>query len=264
MRNHPPSAPNPEEGLRVGEQLAQVRKKRTLSLDDIVASTKIARATLEALEAMDYGRLPADPFIRGHIIVYATLLGLDGRQIADRFFQERDNGDPLNLHEELLGRDQQGMSAEKLAKPSHLSSATLAATLLVCIVCSFAAFCLYYSWNPFVYYTGRANNLALAQKPTFHPADPATSSGGRQNSLKVQAFFRLDERVLVSMDNEPMTEQHFAKGATILWEAKKQLTLQFSEPECALLYINGSPLAFPGGSDGQYTLHLSAPPSPAL
>jgi cytoskeleton protein RodZ len=252
-----PSLP-PSEHQRVGEQLKQLRQDKSLTLDEVAFSTKISRSNLRAIESMEYEKLPADSFTRGQIVLYGTFLGMDGRLAADHFFTERDGGrtsSPPSLQRSLNHRP---LAPKKLAEPTHVSSAVIAGMLLLLIIFSFTGFCLYFSWNPFVFLTDKASNPSSSSS-IFHPADPATSNGGSRNQLKLQALFIKDSRISVSLDSKQPFEQQFTKGTNAHWEAEKQLQIEFFQPGSAELQLNGAPLPFPDGADGHYRLHI--PPS---
>ncbi|MDR2550595.1 MAG: helix-turn-helix domain-containing protein [Desulfobulbus sp.] len=250
--------------LSVGEQLRQARRDKSLSLEEIATATRISRTNLEAIENMDFGRLPADSFTRGQITLYAASLDLDGGALAARFFLERDGGKRPQLTPLQQSLRKQQLAPKKLAEPAHVSSATIAGILFLLIVCSFTAFCLYFSWNPFAFLTDKLFPSTASTKSLFHPADPATSNGGQHNNVQVQAFFKQDCRVLVTLDHKPAFEHTYPKGASVLWEADKQMSLEFFQPDSAELQLNGTPLSFPAGSGGRYLLHLPpAPSSPA-
>lgn len=219
--------------------------------------TRISLSNLRAIESSAYDKLPADAFTRGLINLYATFLGLDGRLIADQFFLERDGETPRPLS--LLGqcRISCALEPKKLAEPTHISSAAIAAILLALIVVSFSGFCVYFSWNPFSFLTDKVLNISTSAPSPFHPADPATSKGSPRTILAVQAVFLADCRVRIVSDNHPPLEQQYAKGTTIQWEAERQLQIEFFQPDCAELQANGTALSFPPArSDGRYILQL--------
>jgi transcriptional regulator with XRE-family HTH domain len=66
-----PTAPPP-----FGDVLRQARLARGLSLDDVVAATRIPRQYLTAFEAEDYAALPAPVYARGLVRAYAAYLEL--------------------------------------------------------------------------------------------------------------------------------------------------------------------------------------------
>ncbi|MCL1980658.1 MAG: helix-turn-helix domain-containing protein [Proteobacteria bacterium] len=251
-----------EKSLSVGEQLRQTRQTKSLSLLEVVAATKVSRTNLEAIEAMDFGRLPADTFTKGQIMLYAAFLELDGASLAARFFLEKNGGKRSQLTPLQQSLRRQPLMPKKMAEPAHVSSATIASILFLLIVCSFTAFCLYFSWNPFAFLTDKFFP-ATATKPLFHPADPATSTGGQHNNVQIQAFFKQDCRVLIKLDHKPTFEHTYPKGASVLWEADKQMALEFFQPGSVDLHLNGAPIPFPASSDGRYLLQLPLSPAPS-
>ncbi|MCL2458181.1 MAG: helix-turn-helix domain-containing protein [Desulfobulbus sp.] len=252
-----------KESLSVGEQLRQTRQAKLLSLEDAAAATRISRTNLEAIEDMDFGRLPADSFTRGQITLYAAFLEMDGSSLAARFFLERDGGKRPQLTPLQQSLRRQHLTPKKMAEPAHVSSATIASLLFLLIVCSFTAFCLYFSWNPFAFLTDKLFPAAASTTPLFHPADPATSNGGQRNNVQVQAFFKQDCRVLVTLDQKPAFEHTYPKGASVLWEADKRMSLEFFQSGGADLQLNGAPISFPASSGGRYLLHLPLSPPPS-
>lgn len=157
-----------QEQSSVGQLLRQLRKEKGLSLQDIASETNISVSNLVSIENEAYDALPADTFIRGQIAIYGNLLGIDGPDAARRFLAERHRHQQKMGGTGLSGRNQGSMSANKLSEPSHLSSATLAAFLLILTVLAVAAFSLATGWNPFGYL------LKQEQQPAVPP--PASSS----------------------------------------------------------------------------------------
>lgn len=257
----PSSSPSPEI-LPLGTQLQQLREDKSLSLEDVAYHTKVSRVNLAAIESMAYDKLPADSFTRGQIILYGNFLGMDGRLAADRFFAERDGStsSPLSsLQQSLL---HQPLTPKKLAEPTHISSASIAGVLLLLIASSLAAFCLYFSWNPLAFLTSRMSSHG-SNPTTFHPADPSTSNGSAQGSIKMTASFRKDSRVLVSLDSKQPVEQFYTRGSQVQWQSAKQLEVEFFEPDSAELHLNGAPASFPDSVEGRFRLRIpAAKPSP--
>ena len=68
-----------------GRRMREERERRGVSLDAIVASTKINRSLLEALERNDLSRWPHGIFGRSYIRDYAGALGLPGEPIVAEF-----------------------------------------------------------------------------------------------------------------------------------------------------------------------------------
>src|SRR3712207_1463432 len=68
----------------VGQRLREVREERGRSLEDVEQAIKIHAHQLEALERGDYEALPSPMWARGSLQTYASYLGLDGGQLADK------------------------------------------------------------------------------------------------------------------------------------------------------------------------------------
>mgnify|MGYP000703100746 CR=1 FL=1 len=69
----------------IGERLAAARAQRGISYEDAAAATKLSVAYLHAMEANRFDHMPAPIYAKNFIRIYATYLGLDGRQLAEEF-----------------------------------------------------------------------------------------------------------------------------------------------------------------------------------
>ncbi len=137
--------------VSIGVRLRNLRKQSGQTIQEISDATHISPTNLTAVEAENFEQLPADTFTRGLVGIYADYLGLEGRETAREFIRERDRNRPRS-RKNRLGKKSHCLSPKKLAEPSHISSATVAGILLLLIVVSVTAFCLYTGWNPFTYF----------------------------------------------------------------------------------------------------------------
>jgi len=252
----------PSPGQHAVGQLQHVRLEKNLTLEDVFKATRVSTANLRAIESLEYEKLPADPFARGQITLYGNYLGLDGRSLAEQFFIARDGGKrtPPYLKKRLSAHC---LTPKQLAEPTHISSATIASILLVCIVLSFTGFCVYTSWNPFAFLTDHTKKISSSVINTFHPANPASGNRAAQKPLHLFAVFLKDAQVLVSLDNQESTQKTYAKGTSVHWKAEKQIHLEFLQPDSAELQFNNTPLSFPTArSNGHYILKIPAPAAP--
>lgn len=62
---------------KVGEVLAEARKKRQLSIDEIAKRTKIRKDFLEQMEENNFSSLPPVTYVKGFLKVFAQEVGLD-------------------------------------------------------------------------------------------------------------------------------------------------------------------------------------------
>ncbi|MBN4665070.1 DUF4115 domain-containing protein [Pandoraea nosoerga] len=72
-----PAAGLAELGAPVGAQLAALREKRGMSIEDVSARLKVSVQKLQRLEAGEWDALPGIPFIQGVVRSYARMLGGD-------------------------------------------------------------------------------------------------------------------------------------------------------------------------------------------
>lgn len=71
-----------------GSYLRTHREKKSIRLEEIASITKIHLHSLELLEASQWEQLPPEPFIRGFIIAYAKYIGLEPKEVLERYFEE--------------------------------------------------------------------------------------------------------------------------------------------------------------------------------
>ncbi len=76
-----------------GHLLRAVRESQGIELREIGDRTKINTSFLEAIEDEDWKALPAKTYVRGFVIEFAKMLGLDASQVS-RTYMRRFNGHP--------------------------------------------------------------------------------------------------------------------------------------------------------------------------
>lgn len=197
-----------DEHLPIGKLLRQMREKKALTIYDISEETNISSSNLTSVELGNYDDLPADTFIRGQIVIYANFLGLDGKEAARLFFEERTQC--LTGHEGgPFSRKKRGLSTKELAEPTHISSATWAISLLALIIIFLSFFSWYTGWNPFASFL--KNNparigiaLAVAQSdnaefeqfifPRAEIPEQAAKNPDRQSTTKTAQIFANNSR----------------------------------------------------------------------
>jgi cytoskeleton protein RodZ len=78
----------------IGDQLAEARVGRGLSIEQAAQDTRISQRFLEALEAEDFGALPAPVYVRGFLRSYANYLKLDPQPLLDELAYREQGGPP--------------------------------------------------------------------------------------------------------------------------------------------------------------------------
>jgi len=80
-------SPNGE--AKIGPVLADARKERGLTLDDVEQATKIRKRYLAGLENENYSVLPDAVYTQGFLKTYANYLGLDGEELSRQLKNRR-------------------------------------------------------------------------------------------------------------------------------------------------------------------------------
>jgi cytoskeletal protein RodZ len=78
---NPPGSPE----LHFGTLLRRARERRGLSQQDVVRVTRISDRWIPALEEARLDLLPAPVFVSGYVRSYARAVGLDERDMLDRY-----------------------------------------------------------------------------------------------------------------------------------------------------------------------------------
>lgn len=73
----------------IGDIFRQEREKRQITLKDVENETNIRILYLEAIEKGNYGVIRGEVYLRGFIKSYAKFLGLDYKEILDKYYDER-------------------------------------------------------------------------------------------------------------------------------------------------------------------------------
>jgi len=71
-----------------GAFLKKERESRSISLEEISASTRIRKVFLEAIEAGDVEKLPGEVFVKGFVQAYSRYLGLDESDVLARYNED--------------------------------------------------------------------------------------------------------------------------------------------------------------------------------
>ncbi|MBT8763164.1 helix-turn-helix domain-containing protein [Desulfohalobiaceae bacterium Ax17] len=87
--------------LELGQKLKEERENQGLTLEQIQQKTKISVQILKAIEQGDTSLLPHPVYAKGFVQNYARILGLDWRDIGDRFASLYSADEEYELLEEL-------------------------------------------------------------------------------------------------------------------------------------------------------------------
>jgi transcriptional regulator with XRE-family HTH domain len=109
---------------RLGSYLRELRESRGVSLEEIARTTRIGKGHLEALEADEFGALPAPVFVKGFVRAYCRELQVPDDEALRRFG-------------EVLGHpgaaDHPGQARAARRAGGHRSTLVVTAVLLVAL-----------------------------------------------------------------------------------------------------------------------------------
>jgi len=80
-----------------GEKLKREREKRSITLEQISASTKIGTRMLQALEEDKFNQLPGGIFNKGFVRAYARFVGLDEEQTVSEYLEASGEAPPPRI-----------------------------------------------------------------------------------------------------------------------------------------------------------------------
>lgn len=118
--------------LSPGTMIREARQARQLSVDDLAAQTRLARATVEALERDDFGALLEPVYVRGYYRKCAKVLGVDEKPLIEAYASR------------VAQRAPQAPTKLRLASGSELGSSSrlpvamaLLFVIIAVVVCAF-------------------------------------------------------------------------------------------------------------------------------
>lgn len=76
-----------DDGEFDGARLRRVRLRQGVELDEISGVTKVNPTYLSCIEEERFENLPADVYVRGFVMGYATCLGLDAQRVARSYMK---------------------------------------------------------------------------------------------------------------------------------------------------------------------------------
>lgn len=69
----------------VGDRLADARRSRGMSVDDVAARTRLRPIIIEAIEQGDYALSGGDAYVVGHLRMIAGAVGEDPDDVVDEY-----------------------------------------------------------------------------------------------------------------------------------------------------------------------------------
>jgi cytoskeleton protein RodZ len=261
--------------IDVGSELAQARKRRTLSLTELARRTKISEATLRAIERNDAKELPRGIFMRGFLRAYAREVGCDPEEIVVRYLTQFED-------QEVEGnetRDQSTANLKARCDPDQVHSAdmddmdrrgTRAQVIGTLLTLLFGGM-LYFSFGRTLHPAQPSSDPSPVDAPTSRPVAEAApvevGTGGssvgpksidaESNGLRVDIQSRGLCWLSGTADGQRVIYRLLNAGERTQIEAHEDLVLRIGDAASFEFTVNGA-AARPLGSAGQaVTIHLT-------
>lgn len=169
--------PHETETDSLGQFLRKTRIELGLELDQVGEETKISASNLKAMEADDYGALPADAFAKGFYSLYAKALNLPHDEIVNRFLAERGSPqrkNPLTSHNPPAHKAAQQIS--NMAEPSGVSPMSTIGFVLLLLILLAGGVCWYFEINPATFISEKLRGIQEVEVPGEDPSDVDNSN----------------------------------------------------------------------------------------
>ena len=258
--------PDPALG-EIGRQLAQARRDRQLSMEDVSRRTKIAVPFLAAIERGDMQSLPAF-YVRGFLRAMAHETGCDAEAIVLRF-REATGDREIELKELVENRERAHPSAP--APPFEPKRRWLAQTagLVVLVGASwFVASGMEMPRLPKSRPPARASVTAVATpprpaaaQPTATPRAPApvaTTGATKPAALTLDVEPRQECWLSAIADGERVVYQLLNAGERARIEAREDLQLRIGDAGAFAFVLNGQPGKSLGATGEAVNVHVTS------
>jgi cytoskeleton protein RodZ len=209
----------------MGEMLRAARTQAGLSLEAVSSATRIPRHNLAALEADNLETLPAEPFTRGLIRVYARALAVPEAPV-------------LNAYAEAL------RSRRIAATEPDRGLRRRQGRLLVGVVLVAAAALV-------IFLVVRAGGFAAPADSASPPAMSPEPSIGLRAGSTLQLFALRPTEIAVVVDGQPVFDGQVTAGSSQTFSPRREIAVRANAPDAIEVRIDGSPIGFlgpPGGS----------------
>jgi cytoskeletal protein RodZ len=225
---------------KLGDILRERREALNLSIKEVADATKLKKSVILALEEGDYKELPEPVYIHGFLKLYASVLGLDYRDLS-----------PL-LDKEL--RSAGKIEENNIEKGHNLSWTILIVIIVVGIVVSL-----------FYFLSSRRQTQSpktLEQPPpisksTGEPTErtpillpKSTDKGGSTEVVKKEIILELNgldySWIRVIVDEKKVFEGFINKGDHFIWKGKEKIKVRVGNAGGISIILNGKDLGVLG------------------
>ncbi|MGH1394995.1 MAG: helix-turn-helix domain-containing protein [Trichormus sp.] len=220
----------------IGAQLWASRQEKGLSLDEMVALTRIPRRLLQAIEEGNLNDLPEPIYIQGLIRQFADAVGFKGVEFASQF--------PVSFETVQTSPSTLNPSRSMgLLRPIHLY--LLYIFLIICSVSSLSHVLNHAALranntdpqpnNPETFVK---NQSTQSQKSTTLPVNNRVVLNKDTQSVEIGVTLKASSWIRVVADGKTQFEGVLPEGAHRVWKAQEQLTVRTNNAGGVLMSVN--------------------------
>jgi len=115
--------------VSIGQTLAQARERAGLTVEDVVAATRLRRVLVEGIENDDFSACGGDFYARGHVRNFARAVGIDAQPLLEEFDAGRPDAAPPRVTDVF-----ESVTAARPERRGPNWSAAMAAALVLVVV----------------------------------------------------------------------------------------------------------------------------------
>lgn len=260
--NHQPSLlleqQRSEKLAELGAQLLALRQEQGLSLEQVVALTRIPRRLLQAIEAGNLNDLPEPIYIQGLLRQFAEVLGLNGVEFSGTF--------PVNsarINPQGIGN----FSPLNQLRPIHLYF-----LYILLIVCSVNG--LSHLLNNAVLQASNSQNQPYPRQKSVvkselaqpkeslkvQPVSDRLNGLQQEKAVQIGVTLKASSWIRVVADGKTEFEGILPEGTHRIWKAQEQLTVKTDNAGGVLMSVNQEKAKEMGEPGKEEEIRIAAKP----
>ncbi len=226
-----------EKLTEMGAQLSSLRQEKNLSLEEMVAWTRIPRRLLQAIEEGDLKELPEPIYIQGLIRQYADALGMNGAEFASSF--------PIGTTRVSSFKPAWTTTPMGELRPVHLYL-----LYIFLIICSVSGLSQFLNANRFKISENQsqenAQTEAVIQQATgnsqsqniLQPISYTKNSTSNNQQVEIGVTLKEKSWIRVVVDGKVEYEGELPEGTHRIWTAQEMLTVRTDNAGGVMVSVN--------------------------
>lgn len=224
----------------IGLYLKNLREERKIPVAQVAQELKTKPETIQAIEANDFQKIPAVPYIKGYLRSYANYLGIDSEHILAEYNRQYPNTEKQEFIYQGQKLPQAGIDIKKFIKPKLIITVFIVVLIIVSLI-------LFISFKPKKKIAHLVKETQAEAQSTI-PKEPEKQPTHSSISAPISTPILLSVHVIdtvwlrVSSDGKIIFEGILQKGEKENWQAQNEFKLRIGNPSKLNLTLNGKPI----------------------